>query len=76
MDDQVGVEHHPVVVAHARSRAADTQLRIADAIAAEAERLGGKVIVPPFDSEPVRMTVLADPQGAVFTASKFQPRES
>jgi len=48
----------------------------ADAIAAEAQRLGGKVIVPPFDSEPVRMTVLADPQGAVFTASKFQPRES
>ena len=48
----------------------------ADAIAAEAERLGGKVIVPPFDSEPVRMTVLADPQGALFTASKFQPRES
>jgi uncharacterized protein len=48
----------------------------ADAIASEAERLGGKVIVPPFDVEPVRMTVLADPQGAVFTASKFQPRES
>jgi uncharacterized protein len=48
----------------------------ADKIAAEAERLGGKVIVPPFDVEPVRMTVLADPQGAVFTASKFQPRES
>ena len=48
----------------------------ADAIAAEAERLGGKIIVPPFDSEPVRMTVMADPQGAIFTASKFQPRES
>jgi uncharacterized protein len=48
----------------------------ADKIAAEAERLGGKVIVPPFDVEPVRMTVLADPQGAVFAASKFQPSES
>jgi uncharacterized protein len=48
----------------------------ADAIAAEAERLGGKVILPPFDVEPVRMTVLADPQGAVFAASKFQPSES
>ena len=47
----------------------------ADAVAAEAERLGGKVIVPPFDSAPVRMTVLADPQGAVFAASKFQPQE-
>ena len=45
----------------------------ADAAAANAERLGGKVIVPPFDVEPVRMTVLADPQGAVFAASKFQP---
>jgi uncharacterized membrane protein len=32
MDDQVEVEHHPVVVAHAQSRAANTQLRIADAI--------------------------------------------
>jgi predicted enzyme related to lactoylglutathione lyase len=48
----------------------------ADAIAANAERLGGRIIVPPFDVEPVRMTVLADPQGAVFAASKFQPRES
>ena len=32
MADQVEIEHHPVVVAHAQSRAADTQLRIADAI--------------------------------------------
>jgi uncharacterized membrane protein len=30
--DQVQIEHHPVVVAHAQSRAADVQLRIADAI--------------------------------------------
>jgi uncharacterized membrane protein len=30
--DQVEIEHHPVVVAHAQSRAANTQLRIADAI--------------------------------------------
>jgi hypothetical protein len=48
----------------------------ADAAAANAERLGGKVLVPPFDIEPVRMTVVADPQGAVFAASKFQPSES
>ncbi len=47
----------------------------ADRVAAETERLGGKIIVPPFDAAPVRMTVLADPQGAVFTASKFQPDE-
>jgi predicted enzyme related to lactoylglutathione lyase len=45
----------------------------ADAAAKNAEALGGTVIVPPFDAEPVRMTVLADPQGAVFTASKYQP---
>ena len=32
MADQVEIEHHPVVVAHAQSRAADVQLRIADAI--------------------------------------------
>ena len=32
MIDQAELQHHPVVVAHAQSRAADTQLRIADAI--------------------------------------------
>ena len=32
MNDQLEIEHHPVVIAHAQSRAADTQLRIADAI--------------------------------------------
>jgi predicted enzyme related to lactoylglutathione lyase len=45
----------------------------ADDIAARAERLGAKILVPPFDAEPVRMTVIADPQGTVFTASKYQP---
>jgi uncharacterized membrane protein len=30
--DQVEIEHHPVVVAHAQSRSANAQLRIADAI--------------------------------------------
>jgi uncharacterized membrane protein len=34
MADQVQVEHHPVVLEHAKTRAADTQLRIADAITA------------------------------------------
>src|SRR4051794_17123464 len=43
----------------------------ADAIAAKASELGGKVIVPPFDAPWVRMTVIADPGGATFTASKF-----
>ena len=45
----------------------------ADAIATRAEELGGGVIVPPFDAPWVRMTVIADPQGAIFTASKFVP---
>jgi predicted enzyme related to lactoylglutathione lyase len=47
----------------------------ADGIASRAERLGGNVLVPPFDAEPVRMTVIADPQGTVFTASKYQPSQ-
>jgi uncharacterized protein len=45
----------------------------ADAIAKTAEELGGQVIVPPFDAPWVRMTVITDPQGATFTASKFVP---
>jgi uncharacterized protein len=43
----------------------------ADATAAKAAELGGKVAVPPFDAPWVRMTVLVDPQGASFIASKF-----
>lgn len=51
----------------------------ADATAAKATELGGTVIVPPFDapwSTPtytIRITVIADPQGATFSASKFVP---
>jgi uncharacterized protein len=49
----------------------------ADATAVKAAELGGKVIVPPFDapwSTPtytIRVTVIGDPQGATFGASKF-----
>jgi hypothetical protein len=45
----------------------------ADATAAKASDLGGQVVVPPFDAPWVRMTVIADPQGATFIASKFVP---
>jgi predicted enzyme related to lactoylglutathione lyase len=45
----------------------------ADAVAAKAQELGGTVIVAPFDAPWVRMTVIADPQGATFIASKFVP---
>jgi uncharacterized protein len=45
----------------------------ADAVAKKTEELGGTVVVPPFDAPWVRMTVLTDPQGATFVASKFMP---
>jgi predicted enzyme related to lactoylglutathione lyase len=45
----------------------------ADATAQRAAALGGRILVPPFDAPWVRMTVIADPQGATFTASKFVP---
>ena len=45
----------------------------ADAVAARAAELGGRVIVAPFDLPWVRTAVLADPQGAMFVASQFVP---
>jgi predicted enzyme related to lactoylglutathione lyase len=45
----------------------------ADATAAKATELGGNVLVAPFDGPWVRMTVIADPQGVTFIASKFVP---
>jgi predicted enzyme related to lactoylglutathione lyase len=45
----------------------------ADATAARAVELGGKLIAPPFDAPWVRMAIVADPQGATFTASQFVP---
>ncbi|MDP9133349.1 MAG: VOC family protein [Actinomycetota bacterium] len=43
----------------------------ADATAAKAAELGGKLIAEPFDAPWVRMTVIADPQGATLIASQF-----
>ena len=45
----------------------------ADAIAEQATHLGGQVVLPPVDAPWVRMTVITDPQGATFIASKFVP---
>jgi predicted enzyme related to lactoylglutathione lyase len=45
----------------------------ADAIAKRATELGGTVAIPPFDAPWVRMTIINDPQGATFIASKFVP---
>jgi uncharacterized protein len=44
-----------------------------DTLAARAVELGGEVVVAPFDAPWSRMTVVTDPQGATFTASKFVP---
>ncbi len=43
----------------------------ADAAAARAARLGGKVIVPPHDVPGFRTAVLADPRGAAFSVSQL-----
>ena len=48
----------------------------ADATADKAAELGGKVLSPPMDAPWVRMTVLADPQGATFIASKYVPENA
>jgi predicted enzyme related to lactoylglutathione lyase len=51
-----------------------------DVTASKATDLGGRVIVPPFDapwstpSYTIRITVLGDPQGATFSASRFVPK--
>jgi predicted enzyme related to lactoylglutathione lyase len=44
-----------------------------DAIVERAQALGGRVVVPPYDAPPVRAAVIADPAGAVFTASTYDP---
>ncbi len=48
----------------------------ADATAEKAAELGGRVVSPPMDAPWVRMTVLEDPQGATFIASKFVPENA
>jgi predicted enzyme related to lactoylglutathione lyase len=54
----------------------------ADATAMKATELGGTVLVPPFDAPwstatyTIRLTVIADPYGATFSASKFAPTSS
>jgi predicted enzyme related to lactoylglutathione lyase len=45
----------------------------ADELAAQAIALGGAVLLPPVDVPWARMTVIADPQGASFIATRFAP---
>jgi predicted enzyme related to lactoylglutathione lyase len=53
-----------------------------DATAERAAELGGTVIVPPFDAPwstdtyTIRITVIADPQGATFSGSRFIPKRN
>ncbi len=44
----------------------------ADVAAASAPELGGRVVAPPSEMAGFRRTVLADPYGAVFSASQLQ----
>jgi uncharacterized protein len=46
-----------------------------DAAASRARKLGGAVVVEPFDVPFVRMAVLRDPDGATFTVSTFRPNQ-
>jgi predicted enzyme related to lactoylglutathione lyase len=48
----------------------------ADAAAKKAYELGGEILAPPFDAPWVRMTVIRDPQGAIFIASQFVPENA
>jgi uncharacterized protein len=43
----------------------------ADATAAKAVELGGTVVSPPVDAPYSRLTVIRDPQGAMFSAAQF-----
>jgi predicted enzyme related to lactoylglutathione lyase len=43
----------------------------ADATAARAAELGGRVVLPPMDAPWVRTTVIEDAQGATFSANQF-----
>jgi predicted enzyme related to lactoylglutathione lyase len=47
-----------------------------DAIAERAAQLGGQVVVPPFDvGGNVRLAILTDPEGTVFTVNRYGPAE-
>ena len=52
----------------------DFRVADADATAASAESLGGHLVAPPQDASGFRVTAVADPQGAVFSASALVMR--
>jgi predicted enzyme related to lactoylglutathione lyase len=51
----------------------DFRVADADAAAARAGELGGRVVIGPFDTPVGRTAVLADPVGAMFSVSKVGP---
>jgi uncharacterized protein len=48
----------------------------ADAIAKRAQELGAEVVAGPFDAPWVRLAIIRDPQGAMFTAGQFVPENA
>jgi predicted enzyme related to lactoylglutathione lyase len=42
-----------------------------DATVAKAEELGGRAVVPPYDTEIARQAVIGDPAGASFSVSRI-----
>jgi predicted enzyme related to lactoylglutathione lyase len=62
----------PLADAGARSRwDVDFWVRDAEAAAAHAAALGGRVVMPVHDRPPFRSAVLADPGGAAFSISQL-----
>ena len=65
------------VMAHLRDAGADSRwdvdfwVKDAEATAAHAVALGGRVVVAPHDRPPFRSAMLADPRGAAFTVSEL-----
>jgi uncharacterized protein len=43
-----------------------------DEVAARAERVGGSVLVAPYDAQGARIATLHDPHGSEFTISRFR----
>ena len=65
----------PAITAGAAHWSVSFSVADTDATVERAVQLGGLVVVSPFDVPPVRLAVLADPQGAVFTVSRFSMPE-
>jgi len=72
---RVGVSALPAAASHGHPHWLDfVRVADADAAAARAVALGGKVLVAPYaEEEGVRLAVVADPQGATFGLMQWAP---